>query len=128
MTPFDVVLVPFPFTDLSRTKQRSCLILAATKPKGLNERYVVAMMTSHLRGLSFVSDVVLQEWKNTGLPKPTLVRLAKVVTIERKLIRRKIGRLRASDQKAVERRLPISVLVFLTLGEAYTSMPEVSLG
>lgn len=98
MTPFDVVPVPSPFTDLSRTKQRPCLILAATKPKRLNEHYVVAMMTSHLRSLSFVSDVVLQEWKNIGLPKPTLVRLAKVVTIERKLIRRKIGRLRASDQ------------------------------
>jgi hypothetical protein len=35
MTPFDLVLLAFPFTDLSTTKQRPGLILAVLQPKGL---------------------------------------------------------------------------------------------
>ena len=80
----------------------ACWWQATSKPTGLNEHYVVAMMTSHIGGLSFPSDVVLQEWQKAGLPKPPHVRLAKVVTMDRVLVRRKLGRLRASDQKIVK--------------------------
>jgi mRNA interferase MazF len=102
MTPFDLVLVPFPFTDLSSTKQRPCLVLSAIHPAGLPPHYIVAMVTSQIAGLSFPGDTVLSEWKAAGLPKPSLVRLAKLVTVESAVIRKKLGRLEPSDQRKVE--------------------------
>jgi mRNA interferase MazF len=103
MTPFDLVLVPFPFTDLTTTKQRPCLILSAFQPKGLDEHFVVAMVTSNLAGLIFPGDTRLTKWSEAGLPKPSIVRLAKVVTVERSLIRRTLGSLQGGDRQSIRR-------------------------
>lgn len=101
MTPFDIALVPFPFSDLSTVKKRPCLILSAVNPKGLKTHYVVAMMTSNTAHLAFPLDVVLRDWKKAGLPKKTLVRITKVVTLDSSLIGRRIGRIEAHDRQSV---------------------------
>jgi mRNA interferase MazF len=103
MTPFDLVLLPFPFTELTTTKQRPCLILTAFHPKGLPEHYVVAMVTSHLDGTAFPGDARFGKWREAGLPKPSMVRLAKIVTVERSLIRKKLGTVHSSDRQVIRR-------------------------
>jgi PemK-like, MazF-like toxin of type II toxin-antitoxin system len=101
MTPFDLVLLPFPFTDLRTRRQRPCVVLAAFQPRGIPKHYAVAMVTSNLSGLTFPGDTQLARWREAGLPKPSLVRLAKVVTVERSLIRKTLGTLEAADRKAI---------------------------
>jgi mRNA interferase MazF len=101
ITTFDVVLVPFPFADLSATKRRPCLVLATTKPRSLPQHLVVCMMTSQIGGMHFPADHLLLSGKAAGLPKPTLVRLAKIVTIEESLVRKKLGSLAEVDRKAL---------------------------
>ena len=101
MTSFDVVLVPFPFTDLSAVKRRPCLVLASYRPKPLGEHVVLAMMTSQVSGHGFPWDVNLQHASSAGLPKPTLVRLGKMVTLESKLVVKSLGSLHAQDRAAV---------------------------
>jgi mRNA-degrading endonuclease toxin of MazEF toxin-antitoxin module len=99
----DLVLLPFPFTDLRSSKQRPCLILSALRPCGLPEHLVVAMITSQRTGLSFPGDTPVTAWQEAGLPLPSLVRLAKLVTVERSLVRRKLGTLDEADRHAVRR-------------------------
>ena len=103
MTPFDVVLLPFPFTHLSTTRRRPCVILSSFQPRGLAQHCVVAMVTSNLSGLTFPGDTLLSKWSEAGLPKPSLVRLAKVVTVDRSLIRKKIGTVHDADRKVIRR-------------------------
>lgn len=113
MTPFDIVLVPFPFSDLSAVKRRPCLVLAAIHARGLGAHFIVAMMTSNTSHSAFPDDVVLRDWKGAGLPKKTLVRLAKVVTLDSSLIGKRIGRIEGQDQKKIRsafRRIFASVL------------------
>ena len=101
MTPFDIVLVPFPFSDLSTVKRRPCLVLAEINPKGMRTHYVVAMMTSNTAHPAFPQDVVLHDWKKAGLPKKTLVRVAKVVTLDSSLISKRIGRIEGQDRQKI---------------------------
>lgn len=105
ITTFDVVLVAFPFSDLSRRKQRPCLVLSVVHPKGVPPHVLVAMMTSQLEGVGFPHDLQVNDWKAAGLPKPTLVRISKVVTLEEGLIHKKIGRLSAPDCRKVRESL-----------------------
>jgi mRNA interferase MazF len=105
MTLFDVVLVPFPFADLQTAKQRPALVLAQTKLPRLPSLLLVAMMTSRTDGPHFPHDVTLHDWMGAGLPKPTLARVSKLVTIERTLVRKTIGTLHAKDRKRVQKAL-----------------------
>lgn len=101
ITPFDIVLVPFPFTSLTILKKRPALVLAITRPTKLPEHLVVAMITSQVEGVSFPNDVLLKEWGKADLPKPSLVRLSKVVTLEENMIQKVIGKLAKKDELSV---------------------------
>jgi len=102
MTPFDIILVPFPFSDLTAVKKRPCLILCVLRPRSLKIHYVVSMMTSSMARIAFPFDVALEDWKKSGLPKKTIVRLAKLVTIDDSLVRKRIGRISAKDKRRVQ--------------------------
>lgn len=102
MTPYDIVLVPFPFSDLSAAKQRPCLVLASYRPRSLPEHLIVAMMTSQVKKPHFPFDVTLEDWQASSLPLPTLVRLGKIVTLDASLVRKKLGQITPADVKSVK--------------------------
>lgn len=100
-TTFDLILVPFPFSDLSSTKKRPCLVIQRHDVRKLGTYLTVAMVTSQVEGLSFPGDVSIQGWNEAGLPKPSLIRLSKLVTIEESLALKRLGKLVPTDQKSV---------------------------
>lgn len=105
MTQFDIVLVPFPFTDLRSTKKRPALIIQSFQVKGMPQLYLIAMMTSLMSSNSLPGDIEVKNYSEAGLPKPTLIRLSKLVTVESSLIIKKIGALPDGDQKRVKKEL-----------------------
>jgi mRNA interferase MazF len=98
--PGDIVLVRFPFTDLASTKKRPALVLAASVRSPRNQLATLAMITSRIESLKLEGDVVLKDWRPAGLLHPSLLRLAKVATVDRELIERAIGRLSSRDHEA----------------------------
>ncbi len=98
----DVVLVPFPFVDLSSTKKRPVLILKVLKPVSFPALMIVAMISSQIKGESIPGDRLITDWEKAHLLHPSKIRLAKLVSIEHKMILKKIGRLSSKDKQSVK--------------------------
>jgi mRNA interferase MazF len=99
--PGDVVLVRFPFADTASTKKRPALVLSAVARGRRHRLATVAMITSQVEALRLDGDVNLAGWHKAGLLHPSLLRLAKVATVDGDLVDKTIGRLAAEDQRAV---------------------------
>lgn len=103
MTPGSVALVRFPFADTETTKKRPALVLARTARSPRNRLVTVAMITSQIEALHLDGDVELTDWKSAGLLHPSLLRLAKVATIDEDLVDKVIGGLSSADHKSARR-------------------------
>jgi mRNA interferase MazF len=98
--PYDVVVVPFPFTDRQAHKRRPALILSDemhfNKPTG---HAVLAMITSQ-KNPDWPLDTPITGNRQAGLTAPSKVRM-KLFTLDYRLILKKIGALTDKDRKAV---------------------------
>ena len=106
--PFDVVVVPFPFTDREAERRRPALIVSSPDFNETHAQSILAMITS--AGGEWPSDVALLDWSEAGLSVPCKVRL-KLFTLDDALILRKAGALSERDAEAVRSSLARFVAV-----------------
>ena len=101
---FEVVRVPFPFTDKNASKNRPALVLsdqfAFNAPAGHS---VLAMITS-AEHADWPLDCVLQNLDAAGLPAPSKVRF-KLFTLDHRLVLGRLGQLAAEDAAQVQKAL-----------------------
>ncbi len=94
---WDIILVPFPFTDLSNSKKRPSLIISPNEFNKYDD-VLIAFVTSHIpEGLRF-GDYKITDLNSAGLPKASIIRM-KFSTINKSIIIKKIGELSIIDQK-----------------------------
>jgi mRNA interferase MazF len=107
----DVVLVPFPFTDLTTQKQRPGLIISSKSFNDSSADAILLAITSQVAAEPQHTDYRLsvEEQQKGGLPKPSTVKAAKVVTLSQALIRKTLGRLPVETVDQIVRKL-VSVI------------------
>lgn len=90
----DIVLVPFPFTDLSSTKRRPAVVVWAD-PAQVD--FTLAFVSSREAAVPGVGEVAVlpthPEFALSGLVTASRIRAEKLVTLTRSLITRWLGRL-----------------------------------
>ena len=115
--PFDVVVVPFPFTDRQAERRRPALVVSSPDFNSTHDQSILAMITS--AGGEWPSDVAIRDWREAGLSVPCKVRL-KLFTLDDALILRKAGALSERDTQAVKS----SLARFLTVDAGNTTTAE----
>ncbi len=91
----DLVLIAFPYAGGTQTKNRPALVILDTG----NADIVVARVTTQMHQTPY--DVPITDWQGAGLLASSVVRLHKLATIEKALIRRRLGSLQPADRRQV---------------------------
>ncbi len=99
-----IVLVPFPFTDLSASKLRPALVLYEG-----DKDVLVAFISSKIADKPAESDVVVAknhpEFPLTGLKVDSVIKLDKIATISKSLIIGEVGEAGKTIREEVNRKL-----------------------
>lgn len=104
MNPFevwDVVKVPFPYTNRPIQKHRPALVIVRTRSRELPELLWVLMITSR-ENRGWPGDLEIHDLQATGLPHPSVIRSAKIATIDADSAER-IGRIPEKEREPVRR-------------------------
>ncbi|MEJ5251549.1 MAG: type II toxin-antitoxin system PemK/MazF family toxin [Chthonomonadetes bacterium] len=97
----DIVLVDFPYSDASGSKQRPAIVLSTDEYHKNSEDVILVAITSKEPKTFRSTDYFLQDWLSEGLDKPSWVR-STLITAHRSRIVQKIGRLTERDLQGVK--------------------------
>lgn len=100
---WDIILVPFPFSDLTSVKKRPALVISPDKFNS-GDDLIIAFITSNIPDTLRFGDYKVINWKESGLLIPSILRM-KFATITKSIIIKKIGILVDSDCQAFSKEL-----------------------
>jgi mRNA interferase MazF len=95
-----VVLVPFPFTDLSGRKRRPALVVS---PEGFSaEDLILCAITSQIPAKLPEREMILEakDMVNERLPKRSMIKVGKLFTMHRSLVAARFGAVK--EEKLLE--------------------------
>ena len=99
MVKGEIVLIPFPFTDLSGIKNRPALVLVDGE-----DDITVSFITTQLKWQDEM-DIKVESSKENGLKRTSLIRLSKLATIDKALVIGRLGNLSNEDLATVDNKL-----------------------
>lgn len=107
----DIVLVPFPFTDLTSQKVRPAVVIS---PDNSGEDVLLAFISSTpaqdpVPPTDLPIPMGHPEFPGTGLKKPSVVKAAKLLALHRAKILRRLGRVGPALLRELDARLKCAV-------------------
>jgi len=101
-----IVLIPFPFTDLTAIKVRPAVIVSGCKT---DDDIIVSFISSKKTKRLHKMDVKIQSkdknFKQTGLKTDSLIKVGKLATLSKKIVLGELGNVSESTGKEINKKL-----------------------
>lgn len=97
----DVVVLPFPFSNLSKSKRRPALVVANLQGDDL----ILCQITSEARSDGYSVALEVKDFKKGNLDIKSMLRPNKIFTADKSIIIYKIGTLKEAKTKEVEKEI-----------------------
>ena len=101
----DIVVVPFPFTDLSATKQRPALVISKTEYNSRTEDVITCGITSNLQNSDYSVIIDNSSLAEGTIPTKSRIKVDKLFTISKLLVKKKVAKLREEEFSKVKAEL-----------------------
>ena len=102
----DIVLVPFPFTDQTTSKKRPAVVISSQAYHQEKRDLILMAVTSQVGSTRPVGEVLVTDWQEAGLLKPSIIKPV-ITSLEKRMVLRKLGRLNAQDRQRLSDSLGI---------------------
>ena len=101
MTKGDIILIPFPFTDLSGSKLRPAIVLFDS---GID--IIVVFITTQIKWKE-TTDLEISPSAQNGIKRQSLIKTSKISTIDKSLVKGILGRLAKNEVSDLDNNLKI---------------------
>ena len=91
MKTYDIVLVPFPFSELNNIKVRPAVVISTTKDK--YEDLIVSAISSVIPDSNSPNEIIIEISSVNNLRSKSVIKVDRIVTIKKESVIAKIGNL-----------------------------------
>ena len=96
-----VILIPFPYTDLSGAKKRPALVISSLDFNAKNEDVICCLITSNLEDHQHSIKITDKDMESGYLEFDSNVKPYRIFTVNKSLIYKMLGRLNLSKSKLI---------------------------
>lgn len=89
----EILIVPFPFSDLKGTKQRPVLVLSKTGYNDNCDDIITCGLTSNLKDSEYSVLIDNKDLIEGQIPTASRIKVDKLFTLEKTIVRKKIARI-----------------------------------
>jgi mRNA interferase MazF len=98
MTTGDIILVPFPYAELTTTKVRPAVVIGLTNDK--YEDIIVSAISSVVPSKPKETEIVLTPNRTNNLRAQSVIKVDRIVTLKKENIIASLGRLTVTERNA----------------------------